>query len=218
MSAGNWVARLRAFARPPQPDDCCELCGIALPARHAHLVDPAAHRMLCACTACALLFDHPDARRFKRVPADAAMLPADTLSDADWTAFGVPVDIAFFLESSADRRIVGFYPGAVGTAESEIDAAHWQRLRDANPALAAIAPDVEALLVNRLHGARECWRMPVDRCYSLAGLIRRHWRGFSGGTEVWQVVERHFEQLRRDLRGGRAGNGLPQHPITGACA
>ena len=27
---------------------------------------------------------------------------------------------------------------------------------------------------------------PIDVCFELVGLIRMHWRGFSGGEEVWR--------------------------------
>jgi hypothetical protein len=57
--------------------------------------------------------------------------------------------------------------------------------------------DVEALLVNRSRGAREHFLVPMDKCYSLVGLIRMHWRGFSGGKEVWEEIEQFFEELRR---------------------
>jgi hypothetical protein len=56
-------------------------------------------------------------------------------------------------------------------------------------------PDVEALLVNRVRGARQHWLVPVDECYALVGVIRTHWRGFTGGREVWEELERFFAEL-----------------------
>jgi hypothetical protein len=56
--------------------------------------------------------------------------------------------------------------------------------------------DVEALLVNRVRGAREHFLVPIDECYSLVGLIRMHWRGLSGGREVWEKIDRFFQDLR----------------------
>jgi hypothetical protein len=56
--------------------------------------------------------------------------------------------------------------------------------------------DVEALLVNRVRGARQHFLVPMDECYSLVGLIRMRWRGLSGGREVWEEIERFFEGLR----------------------
>jgi hypothetical protein len=60
--------------------------------------------------------------------------------------------------------------------------------------------DVEALLVNRVRGAREHFLVPIDECYRLIGLIRTHWRGLSGGREVWEELARFFEQLRERSR------------------
>jgi hypothetical protein len=37
--------------------------------------------------------------------------------------------------------------------------------------------------------------MPIDECYRLVGLIRLNWRGLSGGSEVWEEVDKFFEQL-----------------------
>lgn len=65
-----------------------------------------------------------------------------------------------------------------------------------NPALAEMAPEVEALLVNRVGKTRECFIAPIDRCYELAGLIRMHWRGLSGGEVVWQKIQEFFTNLR----------------------
>jgi hypothetical protein len=62
--------------------------------------------------------------------------------------------------------------------------------------------DVEALLVNRVGHARgftapEYYVLPIDECYKLVGLIRANWRGFSGGTEVWQEIARFFDALKQ---------------------
>jgi sorbitol-specific phosphotransferase system component IIC len=70
-----------------------------------------------------------------------------------------------------------------------------------NPILNKIGPDVEALLVNRVGLARgvsaaEYYIVPIDACYKLVGLIRIHWRGLSGGTEVWKEIADFFTQLR----------------------
>jgi hypothetical protein len=42
--------------------------------------------------------------------------------------------------------------------------------------------------------------VPIDECYSLVGLIRMHWRGLSGGREVWEKIDRFFENLRERSR------------------
>jgi hypothetical protein len=45
-------------------------------------------------------------------------------------------------------------------------------------------------------GQREYYRVPIDHCYALVGLIRRHWRGLSGGTEARQAIGDFFARLR----------------------
>ena len=61
--------------------------------------------------------------------------------------------------------------------------------------------DVEGLLVNRLgysrgYSAAEYYLLPIDECYKLVGLIRLHWKGLSGGTEVWHELGVFFTSLK----------------------
>ena len=63
--------------------------------------------------------------------------------------------------------------------------------------LRTLVPDVEALLVNRVRGARGHWIVPISECYALVGLIRTRWRGFTGGAEVWREIGSFFEELDR---------------------
>jgi hypothetical protein len=67
-----------------------------------------------------------------------------------------------------------------------------------------MAPDVEALLVDRVGGAHRHWLVGVDECYALVGLIRTRWRGLSGGTEVWGEISAFFDAL--DARSEAATN------------
>jgi hypothetical protein len=61
-------------------------------------------------------------------------------------------------------------------------------------------PDVEGLLVNRVGETREYFIAPIDECFKLVGLIRMHWRGFSGGAQAWGEIGRFFDQLRQRAR------------------
>ena len=76
----------------------------------------------------------------------------------------------------------------------------WAELVEANSALSALVPDVEALLVNRVGDRRDYFIAPIDRCYELVGLLRVYWRGLSGGTEVWERVGGFFDELRGAAR------------------
>jgi hypothetical protein len=56
--------------------------------------------------------------------------------------------------------------------------------------------DVEAFLVDRIASPAEYFLVPIDECYRLTGLIRMHWRGLSGGAEVWKELQQFFDRLR----------------------
>ena len=59
---------------------------------------------------------------------------------------------------------------------------------------------MEALLVNRARGARRHWIVPIDECYALVGLIRTHWKGLTGGAEVWRQIASFYDELDRRSR------------------
>ena len=152
---------------------------------------------MCACRACRILFDRSAAGggHYRLIPDRRLRLAGFELDDAAWEELRIPVDMAFFFHSSAAERVVAFYPGPMGATESLLELEAWQALEAANPVLASMEPDVEALLVNRARGAREHWLVPIDDCYALVGLIRTRWRGLTGGKEVWEEIGRFFEAL-----------------------
>jgi hypothetical protein len=191
---GSALSALRRFAQPRAGDDeACDLCGAALAPAHEHLVDPAAHRLRCACTACALLFD--GGATWKRVRHRVQRLDELRLDEACWRALGIPVRVAFFTPSSHAGRIVAGYPGPGGAVEMPLQSRAWDELVTANPQLAALLPDVEALLVDRRPGRERAYRVSIDECYRLVGLMRRHWRGFGGGEEAWRAIAQFFGEL-----------------------
>ena len=98
--------------------------------------------------------------------------------------------------------MVAFYPSPAGATESLLPLETWQDIEDANPVIKEMESDVEALLVNRVGHARgfaapEYYVLPIDECYKLVGLIRAHWKGLSGGTEVWQEIGKFFDSLKQ---------------------
>jgi hypothetical protein len=196
------VSRLRRLTAAParERDDAgerCELCGALIAPEHRHLLDVERRRLLCACRACALLLDRSGAGggHYRLVPDRCTPLPGFDLDDASWRSLGIPVDLAFLFRSSTAGRVVAFYPGPMGATESLLPLEAWAEIEARNPVLAEMEEDVEALLVNRARGAREHWLVPVDRCYALVGAIRARWRGFGGGEEVWEEIERFFSGL-----------------------
>jgi Family of unknown function (DUF5947) len=188
----------RRERRQAQADEQCELCAEPIAAEHRHLVDVESRRLLCACRACTILFDRSGAGggHYRLVPDRARLVTDFELDEAAWQAFEIPVDMAFFSHSSAAGRVVAFYPSPLGATESLLDLGAWEDLAAANPLLLELDPDVEALFVNRTHGRREHWLLPIDRCYELVGLVRTHWRGFGGGDAVWAELDAFFDRLR----------------------
>ena len=200
------VASLRRFVRA-LPVEVCELCGMPIPSRHGHIVEPAARRVFCVCLICGeAVTGRPD-RRYRLVPERVEVLTDFRMSDAEWHGIGLPIDMAFLFYSTPEGRPVALYPGPLGAAEALVSEAAWRDLEVRNPVLSGFEPDVEALLIDRLKGRRGCYRVPIDRCYALVGIIRRRWRGMSGGDAVWQAIDDFIAALAdpRTAREGWAG-------------
>jgi hypothetical protein len=195
-------ATLRQFAKKRSAIEKCELCKVDLAPEHQHLLEPEARKLVCACDACAILFSHREGTKFKRVPRDVSFLKDFRMTNGQWEALMIPIGMAFFHESSVQKKVVAYYPSPAGATESLLNLDSWKEIVEDNPELKNLQPDVEALLVNRVnptHGfsGAACYVVPIDECYRLVGLIRAHWQGFSGGNEVWQEIERFFGDLRR---------------------
>jgi hypothetical protein len=193
---------LRRFVRRSDPQESCELCAAPLGESHQHLLEPATRKLTCACDACAILFTAQGARRFKRVPRRVRALEDFQLTDGQWDALMMPINMAFFFESTPQQCMVALYPRPAGATESLLALDAWEDIVAQNPVLREMESDVEALLVNRLGHARgfskaEYYLAPVDECFKLVGLIRGNWRGLSGGTEVWQRMGEFFTALKR---------------------
>ncbi len=176
----------------------CDLCSEPIPPDHRHLLEVSTREIMCACRPCSILFDREAASegRYRLIPDRRLFLEDFEMSDAQWESLRIPVDMAFFFYSTPAERVVAFYPSPMGPTESLLKLSAWEKLEENNPVLEGMERDVEALLVNRVRGAREHFLVPMDKCYSLVGLIRMHWRGFTGGQEVWEEIGRFFEELR----------------------
>jgi hypothetical protein len=191
------------------------MCGEQVPERHAHLVDMEHRSIGCACTACGLLFTRPGGR-YRTVPDRVRHDPDAPLTGAEWAELGIPVGIAFFFVNSALGHVVASYPSPAGVTECELDLGGWDRLAAAHPLLRAPSPDVEAILIvagsPRLAGGApvgagggtgdgvEAFLIPIDACYSLAGGLRLHWRGFDGGAEAQRLLADFLAGIRERAR------------------
>jgi hypothetical protein len=198
---------LRQFARKRTKGETCEMCSAEVAADHEHLIDAQTRKLICACNACAILFSSQTSAKFRRVPRRVRWLGEFRMSDAQWDSLMIPIEMLFIFRSSASGKVLALYPSPAGAIESSLSLETWSEIEQENPVLGELEIDVEALLVNRVGALRgvkpEFYTVPIDECYKLAGLIRMHWRGLSGGTEVWRAVGSFFEELR-----ARAGGSV----------
>ncbi|RCW44643.1 hypothetical protein DFQ14_104232 [Halopolyspora algeriensis] len=182
----------RAGARRAEAAEHCDLCSAPVSAGHRHLFDTQRGELMCACRPCSLLFDREAASEghYRRVPERRLRLdPVPT------EALGVPVGLAFFV-MRADGTVAAYYPSPAGPTEWEVDQQAWRDTVDRCPELAGLETDVEALLINTARDQQQYWIAPIDDCFRLVGVVRREWKGLSGGSTVWPEIERFFAELQ----------------------
>jgi hypothetical protein len=189
-SLQRFVRRRRAVVEK------CELCGASIAPEHQHVYALETRRITCACDPCAILFVDNTKQPYRRIPRDVRLLQDFALDDQEWDSLLIPIRLAFFVHSSVAGRVVAQYPSPGGAMESALDLEYWSAIAAKNPILDRFAPDVEALLVNRVSEPAQYYRAPIDCCYHLVGIIRSHWRGLSGGSEVWTQIDDFFRQMR----------------------
>jgi hypothetical protein len=194
-------ATLRQFARKRNENvETCEMCSRELAAEHAHLLETVSRKLICVCEACAILFSGNQNLKFKRVPRDVRFLGDFRLTDAQWDSLMIPIEMAFLFYSTSHEKVMAYYPSPGGATESLLSLDTWNDVVQENEILNELRSDVEALLVNRVGAGRGVkpgyYVVPIDTCYKLVGLIRMHWRGLSGGNEVWREVGTFFAELK----------------------
>ena len=180
-----------AGVRRAEAGDHCGLCRAPVPEHHRHLYDVQAREVMCACRACALLFHQQVASNghYRLVPQRRLRLSAFSTA-----TLGVPVGLAFFVQHG--DRVVAHYPSPAGATEWEVEPAAWRDVVAGRPELAQLEPDLEALIVNTARGASQHWIVPIDDCFRLVAVVRREWRGLSGGSTVWPAITAFFEALQ----------------------
>jgi hypothetical protein len=191
MTSGALARVIRSAADRRSDAEDCDLCGAGLPSEHRHLFDRGREDVLCACRPCSLLFVNDEASegRYRLVPRRRVRLPR-----VDTRTLGVPVGLAFFVRRAGDT-VAAHYPSPAGATQWEADPGAWRDVVAQCPPLATLEPDVEALLVNTARSARHHWITPIDDCFRLVALVRREWRGLSGGSRVWPAVDQFFAEL-----------------------
>jgi hypothetical protein len=175
-------------------EEQCDLCGKPLATEHRHLLHLVDRRILCACESCvALRGGDPELR-----PSGTRTLWLDDfdLPDHVWASFGIPIGLAFFIDSTVSGAVVALYPSPAGATECELDLDAWRELRKQNPVLMGLEPDAEGLIVNRMVDPHQYAIAPIDECYRLVGLIKASWDGISGGRGPEEAIVAFFGELR----------------------
>jgi hypothetical protein len=206
------LARIRrTTAAPAVPaGERCDLCGEPLADDHSHLVDVESRALRCSCRACYLLFT-ASGTRLRSVPDRYLSFPDVRLPAAQWDAFQIPVSVAFFFVNSGLSRVVALYPSPAGATESLLPLDAWSELERTYPEVAAMVPDVEALLMHSERGdaGPECYLVPIDACYELVGRLRTTWRGFDGGVDARNQLTAFFARVRQRARPASGGRPSP---------
>jgi hypothetical protein len=195
-------ATLRRFRRPESApvEEQCELCSVSLTPDHRHLLHMSNGRIVCSCDSCALRFQDVTGGRFKLIPREVRFLSQFHLTDAEWDGLALPINLAFLFYSSPEEKVKAIYPSPAGATESLLPLSAWETILANNRALAQMESDVQALLIDRVGKKRDHYLVPIDVCFRLVGLIRVHWRGLSGGDQVWQEITEFFARLKRVAR------------------
>ncbi len=194
--SSSLISKLRKISSPkPQAEvERCGFCGTVLSPDHRHLVDLPAMKFICSCEMCMII--NGENGRFTPLPQRCVQLNNFNMSDALWSDFLIPVNMAFFVKSEIKKGTVAYYPAPTGATESKLKMEAWNNLMEINPILTDMAPDLEALLVNRLGDEGQYYLVPIDSCYKLIGMIRMAWKGIFGGKEVNDIINQFFNDLK----------------------
>jgi uncharacterized protein DUF5947 len=202
------LSRIRSNGGVPEPPgERCEMCSELIADQHQHVVNVAARRLMCVCRACYLLFTDSQAElRYRAVPDRYLAFPGFALDRRAWEALQIPVGVAFFFTNSKLGRTVAFYPGPAGATESELDLEAWNAIGGADPRVALLTDDVEALLVrvpqseDAENADPQSYLVPIDACYEFVGHLRMLWRGFDGGQEARTFIDNFFSHIEARAR------------------
>ncbi len=198
------VAMLRQMMqKKPPAGERCDFCSTPLASGHSHLIELAERRILCACRPCYIVFEPEGAAqgKYRAIPDRFREIEAFSIEDAQWDALQVPIGLAFFFYNSLEKRMVAFYPSPAGATESMLPLDAWSDITARHPELASIAPDVEAILIQRNRDEARSYIVPIDSAYELVGLIRTSWKGFDGGEEAHKKIDGYFANVRQRASG-----------------
>jgi hypothetical protein len=135
------------------------------------------------------------------VPERVRIDPSWALSSRELDALKIPVGLAFFFRPSKLGRWTVVFPSPGGATEAELPERAFFELEEridprGRALLRSMQDDVEALLVRRgADGICTSFVVPIDVCYELIALLRRHWKGFDGGPDARRAVDELFARL-----------------------
>jgi hypothetical protein len=174
------------------------LCDERISSEHRHLLEITTREVRCVCYACSVLFDREAASRgkLKLIPDRRLYLADFRMSDAEWERLRVPVAMAFVFHSTPLGQAVAYYPAPMGATQALLEADVWHDVLSHNSQLSGMLPDVEALLINRIHANRDYYLVPIDDCFRLVATIRTTWHGLTGGQAAWRAIDDFFAALR----------------------
>jgi Fe-S cluster biogenesis protein NfuA len=188
--------RVALPAAPAQAhaEGTCELCPLGLSEDHRHLLHLVERRIICVCETCwSMRSGDPE---FRPPGSRTLWLEGFSMPDEIWSAFQIPIGLAFLIHSSVTQGVVALYPSPVGATESELELTAWSALCELNPVLEQLEPDAEALIVNRTGDEHQYAIVPVDQCYRMVGLVKERWEGITGGRGVEEAIDGFFQTVR----------------------
>ena len=209
-----------AAATSPAPEERCEFCGVGISARHGHVADTHDHRLLCVCRPCHLLFapDGAGGGRYRGVGDDGApRRRPGARRGATGTASRSRSTWRSSSGTATRTRFHAFYPGPGGATESTLDLASWTTVLDANPEIAGLMPDVEAVLLRHHDPGFSALVTPIDVCYELVGIVREHWEGSAAAPRSGNGSRRSSRRSTVAASAGRAGQADGCPSSTFAC-
>ena len=136
----NPMSTLRQFVRKPQ-----QAARRALRALRARAAPPStricssrpAGKLVCSCEPCASCSAASKGPVSDACRATLNHCPISTCLTSQWEDLHLPINLAFFVQSTPARRVLALYPSPAGAVESLLTLEAWQALVEQNPVLDA---------------------------------------------------------------------------------
>lgn len=173
----------------------CDFCSKPIPPDHRHFADLVNMKFMCACEVCTVM--QAEKGEYRPIPQRYKYLEDFKMPEAIWAQLKIPVNMAFIVYNSDREQPIAFYPSPAGSMESELQLNSWESLKEDNPKLRSLTPDLEGFMINRLDKPHEHFIIPIDSCYELIGLIRMTWQGIHGGEKMRDTVRKYFKDLKQ---------------------